>query len=154
MSTLRVFTPRSIGIGIVGGVLVAGAFGQFFSTAWGLAILNGLAGGALALAGSVCMRHGKFAFLAEKAHQRQFGVGMLSYAAIVPPVFFVDAAVGIDLLNREDSLALSLLFGSTGFAAYNLGGIMMTLAHLDGDAAAADPCLHRVTPPPGERRSS
>ena len=144
------FTLRSTGISIAGGVLVAGAFGQFFSAAWGLAILNGLAAGTLALAGSVCMRHGRFAFLAEKAHQRQLGVGILSYAAIVPPVFFVDAAIGIELLNREDSLALSVLFGSTGFAAYNLGGIMMTLAHLDGDAATVDPRLQRVATPPGE----
>ena len=147
MSTVRVFTPRSTGISIAGGVLVAGAFGQFVDAAWGLAILNGLAAGALALVGSVCMRHGRFAFLTEKAHQRQFGVGMLTYAVMMPPMFFVDGAIGTGLLDRGDELALSLLFGSTAFAAYNLGGIMTMLAYLDGDAAVADPRLHPRGPP-------
>ena len=93
-----------------------------------------LAAGALALVGSVCMGHSRFAFLTEKAHQRQFGVGMLTYAVMMPPMFFVDGAIGTGLLDRGDELALSLLFGSTAFAAYNLGGIMTMLAYLDGDA--------------------
>jgi len=49
-----------------------------------------------------------------------------------------------------DEVAVSLLFMLTGFASYILGGIMATLVYLDGDAAAADPHLHRVTPPPDE----
>jgi len=150
MSTVRVFTPRSTGISIAGGVLVAGALGQFIDAAWGLAILNGLAAGALALVGSVCMRHGRFAFLTEKAHQRQFGVGMLTYAVMVPPMFFVGGAIGMGLLDRGDEFALSVLLGSTAFAAYNLGGILATLAYLDGEAAVAESHLHRAAPPRGE----
>ena len=42
----------------------------------------------------------------------------------------------------------------TGFASYTLAGIMATLVYLDAAAAAPDPRLHRVTPPPRERRGS
>ena len=57
-------------------------------------------------------------------------------------------------LRSADEVAVSLLFMFTGFAAYTLGGIMATLVYLDGDAAAADPRLYRVTPQPGARRGS
>ena len=57
-------------------------------------------------------------------------------------------------LRPADEVAVSLLFILTGFAAYTLGSIMATLVYLDGDAAAADPRQHRVTPQPGERRGS
>ena len=158
MATLRVFTSRSTGIGIAGGVLVAGALGPFVGAAWGLVVLNGLAAGALALAGSVSMRHGRFGFLLDKAHERQLGVGMLTHVAMVPPIFFVDEAIGIELFNQGDGLALSLLFGFTASAAYFLGGILVMLAYLDGEDATADLRLHRgVLPlhrgglPPGGR---
>ena len=78
MPTLQVFAPRSAGIGVAGGVLVAGALGQLVGAAWGLPILNGLTAGVLALANAICMRHGRFAFLLEIAHQRQLGIGMTS----------------------------------------------------------------------------
>lgn len=65
-------------------------------------------------------------------------------------MFFVDDAIGIGLLRREDRLALSLLFGFTGFASYAFGAVMATLNRLDGDDAA-DPRLRRVVPPPDER---
>ena len=150
MPTLRVFTPRSTGIGVASGVLVAGALGQLVGAAWGLVVLNSLAAGAFALAFSICMRDGRFALLLDKAHQRRLGVGMFAYAAMVAPMIFVDA-IGIELFNRGEERALSLLLGFTGFAAHLLGGIMVTLAYLDGDEAAADPRQHRVGPPPGER---
>ena len=57
-------------------------------------------------------------------------------------------------LRPADEVAVSSLFVLTGFASCILGGIMATLAYLDRDAAAADPRLHRLTPPPGERRGS
>jgi hypothetical protein len=153
MSTLRVFTPRSTGIGVASGLLVAGWLGQLVGAAWGLVVLNSFAAGALALAISICMRDGRFAFLLEKEYQRRLGVGMLAYVAatMVAPMVFVEHAIGIELLNRGDERALSLLFGFTAFAAYHLGGIMVRLAYLDGDAATADPRQHRVVPPPGER---
>ena len=113
--------------------------------------MNSLAAGTFALAGSICMRDGRFAFLLEKEYQRRLGVRMLAFAAMVPPMVFVEDAIGIELFNRGDERALSLLFGFTGFAAYLLGGIMVRLAYLDGDEAAADPRQHRVTPQPGER---
>ena len=153
MPNLRVFTPRSTGIGVGGGVLVAGAFGQLVGAAWNLVVLNGLAAGALALAGSICLRDGRFGCLLEKEYQRRLGVGMLAYvaAAMLAPMVFVENAIGIDLSDRGDERALSSLFGFTAFAVYLLGGITVRLAYLDGDAAAADPRQRRVAPPPGER---
>ena len=151
MPTLRVFTPRSTGIAVASGLLVAGALGQLYGAVWGLAVLNGLAAGAAALALFLCVRDGKFASLLDNA--RQHRVGMLSAAAMAPPMLFVDDAVGIELFNRGDDVALSLLFALTGFAAYTLGGIVVTVAvRFDGDTTAADPRLQRVVPPPGERR--
>ena len=149
MSTLRVFTPRSTGIGIAVGVLVAGGFGHPFNAAWGLALLNGFAAGALALAISICTRDGRFAFLIEKAHQRRpgFGVRMLAIAVIALPMFFVGDIVEIELFNR---IPLTLLLGGTAWAEYLLGGIM-TLAYLDDGDAATDPGRYREAPPPGER---
>ena len=52
---MAVFTGRSVSIGIVFGVLVAAGFGQFRGTDLGLAAMNGLSAGALALAFSVGM---------------------------------------------------------------------------------------------------
>ena len=49
---------------------------------------------------------------------------------------------------------VSLLFALTGLASHTLGSIMATLVFLDGDAAATDPRLHRVTTRPGERRDT
>ena len=150
--TVAVFTPRSTGIGVAAGVLVAGALGPLGGADWGLVILNSLAAGALALAGSICMRDGRFGFLLENTLQRRLGVGMFVYVAatMAAPMIFVEDAIGSDLLNPGDARALSLLFGFTASAAYCLGGIMVTLAYLDGDAAGADPRRHRVAPPPGE----
>ncbi|MCY4518907.1 MAG: hypothetical protein OXB99_16870, partial [Acidimicrobiaceae bacterium] len=144
------FTPRSTGIGIAVGVLVAGGFGHSFNAAWELAILNGFAAGALALAISICTRDGRFAFLIEKAHQRRpgFGVRLLAIAVMALPMFFVGDIVEIELFNR---VPLTLLIGSTAWAAYLLSGIMMTLAYLDDGDAATDPGRYREAPPPGER---
>lgn len=150
MPPLRVFTPRSIGIGVTSGALVGGVLGWLVGAAWGLVALNSLASGALALAGSICMRDGRFAFLME--NRRWPGVGMLASAAIMTPMFFVDNAIGIELLNREDALALSWLFGFTGLTAYTLGGIMVTLAHLNCEEAAGAPRRHGVAPTPRPSR--
>ena len=50
---VAVFTGRSVSIGMVFGVLVAAGFGQFRGTDWGLAAMNGLSVGTLALAFSI-----------------------------------------------------------------------------------------------------
>ena len=147
---VAVFTARSVGIGVAVGMLVAVAMGQLVGSAWGLAVLTGLAGGALTFAVAVGARDGRFDFLVANAKQRRLGVWTLAYIVMVTPMFFVDDAIGIGLLRSEDRLALSLLFGFTGFASYFFGAIMATLNRLDGDDAA-DPRLHRVVPPPDER---
>ena len=46
---VTVFTLRSVGIGIVFGVLVAAGLGLLRATDWGLAAMNGLSAGTLAL---------------------------------------------------------------------------------------------------------
>ena len=148
---IKVFTPRSVGIGIAGGVLVAAGLGQLTGAAWGLAVLNGLAAGALVLALSIVVRDGRFDMMDNR---RRRGVWLLAYVVMITPVLFVDDAIGIELSDRANLFALSVLFALTGFASYLLGGIMATLNQLDGDAVGADPRLHRVTPSPGEHHTS
>lgn len=88
---VAVFTARSVGIGVAAGMLVAVALGQLVGSAWGLAVLTGLAAGALALAVAVGVRDGRFDFLGANANQRRLGVWTLAYLVMVTPMFFVDA---------------------------------------------------------------
>jgi len=142
--TVRLLTPRSIGIGVGSGVLVAVAFGQIYGVAWGLAVLSGLAAGALALATSIWLRDGRFAALAETGRHRD--VGIVAACTIAAPAIFVEDALGIELLDRGVGSALSLLFACTGSAACTLSGIMATWAPPDGSVGAADPRPHRAVP--------
>ena len=146
---VRLLTPRSIGIGVGSGVLVAVACGQFYGVAWGLAVLNGLAAGALALATSICLRDGRFAAVMETGRHRRRDVGIVAACTIAAPAIFVEDALGIELLDRGDGSALGLLFACTGSAACALSGIMATWAPSDGSVGAAGPHLHRVVPPHG-----
>ena len=145
---VRLLTPRSIGIGVGSGVLVAVAFGQIYGVAWGLAVLDGLAAGALALATSICLRDGRFAGLMETGRHRR-DVGVVLACAIVAPAVFIEDALGIELLDRGYGSALSLLVACTASAACTLSGIMATWASPDGNVGAAGPRLHRVVPPYG-----
>ena len=145
----RLLTPRSIAIGVGSGVLVAVAFGQFYGVAWGLAVLDGLAAGALALATSICLRDGRFAGLMETGRDRRRDVGVVLACTIAAPALFIEDALGIELLDRGDGSALSLLFACTGSAACTLSGIMATWAPPDGNVGAAGPRPRRVVPPYG-----
>ena len=141
---VAVFTARSVAVGVAAGVLVAVWVGWLRGADAVLAVLNGLAGGALALAVFNYMEDGRFALQA-----RRLGVRTLTASVIVAPMIFVDNVIGNEL-SRANGSSLSLLFVLTGFAAYNLGGILATLDHLDGNDSSddsADPRLHRVTPP-------
>ena len=109
----------------------------------------GLAAGALALATSICLRDGRFAALMETGRHRRRDVGIVAACTIVAPALFVEDALGIELLDRGDGSALSLLFACTGSAACILSGIMATWAPTDGSVGAAGPRLHRVAPPYG-----
>ena len=149
---VAVFTARSVMIGVVVGGLVATAIGLLIGVSWGLAILTGLSAGALALAVSVGMRDGRFDVIGASTTQRRLGIWVLAWTVMSAPGFLVGNFFEVEL-NREDDLVLKLLLLSTGMAAYAFGGIMGTLNHLDGDDRT-DPRLHRVTPPPGERRSA
>lgn len=146
MTPSRVFTAWSTGIGIATGVLVATALGQLLDAAWGLAILNGLAAGALSQTRSTGLRDGR---LDTTDNRRRSGIRALAYAVMMAPALFVHHYTE---LRPADEIAVSLLFVLTGFASCLLGGIMATLAYLDRDAVATDPRLHRVTPLPAERR--
>ena len=146
---VRLLTPRSIGIGVGSGVLVAVAFGGIYGVAWGLAVLDGLAAGALALATSICLRDGRFAGLMETGRDRRRDVGIVLACAVAAPAIFIEDALGIELLDRGYGSALSLLFACTGSAACTLSGILATWAPPDGSVGAAGPRLHRVVPPYG-----
>lgn len=145
---VRLLTPRSIGIGVGSGVLVAVACRELSGVAWGLAVLNGHAAGALALATSICLRDGRFAAVAETGRHRRLDVGIVA-ACTIAPAIFVEDALGIELLDRGGGSALSLLFACTGSAVCTLSGIMATWAPPDGSVGAADPRLQRVIPPYG-----
>ena len=144
---VRLLTPRSIGIGVGSGVLVAVACRELSSVAWGLAVLNGLAAGALALATSICLRDGRFAAVAETGRHRRLDVGIVAACTIAAPTIFVEDVLGIELLDRGGGSALGLLFACTGSAVCTLSGIMATWAPPDGSVGAAGPRLHRVVPP-------
>ena len=136
---VAVFTTRSAGIGMATGVIVAAVVGLLLGAAWGLAVLNGLAAGALGLTISVVLRDGRFDMMDTR---RRAGVWALAYAVMVGPMFFVDDVIDLGL-NQADEGALTLLFGLTAFAAYAVGGMAATLAHLDGDDAGSDPHPYR-----------
>lgn len=111
---------------------------------------EGLAAGALVLALSTGLREGLLD--TTDYHQRRPGIWAVAYAVMIAPLVFVHHYIE---LRPADEFAVSLLFAFTGLASYTLGSIMATLVYLDGDAAtAADARLHRVTPPPGERRGT
>ena len=148
-----VFTARSVGIGVAAGMLVAVALGQLVGSAWGLAVLTGLAAGALALAVSVITRDGRFDCLGTMTTERRIGLWILAWIVIFAPASLVENFVLPNPDSPDNELALKVLLLTSGLAAYALGGIMATLSHLDGDAPA-EPRLHRVTPPPGERKDA
>ena len=145
---VKVFTARSVVIGVASAVLVSALLGPLVGASWGLAVLNGLVAGTLALAGCL-LSDGRFAFMGAATTRRHMGVWLLAWLSMSSAMFFVRSAIGDELPSAADRLALSLLFGFTGFTSYVFGGIMATLEHLDSDDAA-DPRLHRITPPSGE----
>ena len=116
MPTLRVFTPRSTGIGIASGVLVAISLGQLLGAAWALAILNGLAAGALAQALSIGDLHGGWFDTTD--NRRRPGIRALAYAVMMAPTVFVHHYIE---LRPADEVAVSSLFVLTGFASCILG---------------------------------
>ena len=144
---VAIFTTRSPGIGMATGVVVAAVVGPFLGAAWGLAVLNGLAAGALVLAFSVALRDARFVDLLFRPigmGKLQVGVWALTCTVILFPMFFVDDFVDdiIDL-GSADKRALTLLFPLTAFAAFTIGGMAASLAHLDGDDAGSDPHPYR-----------
>ena len=148
-SRVAVFTVRSVAVGFAIGVLVAAWVGWLRGTAVGLAVLTGLAAGALALAVYVSLHDGRFDVMSNR---RRLGVRALVGIVVLTPMLFVDDVIELQL-SEADQATLSLLFGLTGLAAFALGAIVATLNHLDGDDAVdPDPRLHRLTPPPGDRR--
>lgn len=146
-----VFSIRSVWVGIATGTIVAAALGRIVGAPWGLAILTGFAAAACAVAVPITVRDGRFDVLGSSATRRHLRIWLLAYGVISLPMFFIDDVVA---LSRPVGLALALLFGLTGLAAYALGAIMATLNHLGSDDIGDDPRLHRVTPSRGNERSS
>lgn len=165
---VAVFTVRSVGIGIVFGVLVAAGFGQFYGTDWGLAAMNGLSAGALALAVSISMSDDRLEWYSNRPGRQ--GVGMLAFIVMMIPLTFVREFIAVDRFIEEEKLvemygfidtarasanafAVSMLILTTGFATYGLGCIKAKLEHLDGDESG-DPPLLSATLPDGPRHFS
>ena len=165
---MAVFTGRSVSIGIVFGVLVAAGFGQFRGTDWGLAAMNGLSAGALALAFSIGMSDGRLQWYGN--HPGRQGVWMLAYIVIGISAAFVRGFIEVDRFIEgkkffdmykfidmarayANYFAVEMLLLITGFAAYGLGFINAKLEHLDGDKSG-DPLPLRATSPDGPRHSS
>ena len=144
-----VFPARSVSVGIATGTIVAAALGRLVVAPWGLAVLTGFAAGACALAVPITMRDGRFDVLGTSVTRRHLGIRLLAHGVLLLPMFFIDEVIA---LSRPVGLALALLLGLTGTAAYILGGIMATLNHLEGDDVEDDPRLHRVTPSRGDER--
>ena len=146
-SRVAVFTVRSVAAGLTIGMLVAAWVGWLRGTAVGLAVLTGLAAGALAFAVYTALHDGRFDVMSNR---RRLGVRALVGIVVLTPMFFVDDVIELQL-SQADEAALGLLIGLTGLAAFALGAIVATLDHLDGDDAVdPDPRLYRVTPPPGD----
>lgn len=124
---MQVFTTKSVGAGVATGALVAAAVGQLLGAPWMLAGLNGLAGGALALALSVAISDGRFALMGAC---RRPGVRTLASVVMIFPAMVVGSVMDVELA-RAEGFALALLFLLAGFAAHALGGILATLEHLD-----------------------
>ena len=124
---MRVFTVKSIVIGVAAGGLVAAAIGQVIGASWGLALLNGLAAGASALALSVVVGDGRFGMMNVR---RRPGVRTLAYFVMFLPAFLADNVIEVELA-RAEGLALSMLLLLTGFASYVFGGVLATLDHID-----------------------
>ena len=145
-----VFSVRSVAVGIAIAMIVAAILGQLVGAPWGLAILTGFAAGACTLAVPITMRDGRFDVLGPSVIRRHWGIWMLTYSVVIVPMFFIDEVIA---LSRPVGLALALLFGLTGTAAYVLGGIMATLNHLEGDDIGDDFRILRVTPSRDNERS-
>lgn len=123
--TIRVFTARSIGIGLAGGVLAGLWVGWVYGAGVVLAALNGLAGGVVAWTAYVYMSDGRF-----QETPRRWGVRILGASTLLP-LFFVERIIG-DAVSSAQGNAIWLLFLLTWWASYNVGGILATLEHLDG----------------------
>ena len=165
---VTVFTVRSVGIGIVCGVLVAAGLGLFFGTDWGLAAMNGLSAGALALAFSIGASDDRLKWYGNRRGRQV--VGVLAWIVMMIPSICVREFIAVDRFIEEGKLfemykfidtarafangfAVTMLILITGFATYGLGFINAKLEHLDGDESG-DPPLLRATLPDGPRHSS
>ena len=91
---VAVFTVRSIGIGIVFGVIVAVGLGVLGGSDWGLAAMNGLSAGALAMAFSIGMSDDGLKWYGY-CPSRQ-GVWMLAYIVMMIPTFFMGRFIEAD----------------------------------------------------------
>ena len=128
---VTLFTPFSLGIGSVAGVLVGAAF-WLAGAPSGLAILNGLVAGAFVFA-LLPLRRLKGRFPNGRTH----GIWMVGYMVALAPGIFVRHAIAEP--NPVVGLALSALFLLTGFAGLALGCLMATVERRDGVALTSAP---------------
>lgn len=140
------FTARATAVGIATGALVAVLFGPLIRAPWGLAVLNGVAIGALVLLVNCAARLGFFRpKLRDPATlwrwRQQQGIFMAAWVFLSTPGFFVQYAVEFDPASEA---ALTSLFFATGFGAYLSGAVGEKLERLDDDNQP--PPNHLVAP--------
>ncbi len=132
---MKLFTARATAIGIATGALVSVLFGPLIGAPWGLAVLNGVALGALVLLVNCAARLG---LLRPKLRdpatiwrwRPQQGVFMVACAFLWVPGLLVQFAVEFDLASEA---ALTSLFFATGFGASLSGAVGATLERLDDE---------------------
>ena len=128
----RVFSGRSMAIGVATGVVVSVVLGAF-GTGWGLACMTGLAGGSCVLA--LCTALGDPRFNGQPVMTaRQRGPSVIASIVILAPALNLSSA----LRHAPDAVnpfIVSLLILLTGFAAYGLGIIVGALSQIEGDDA-------------------
>ena len=129
----RVLTARSTGMGIATGVLVAVLLGPLIGAPWGLAVLNGVAGGGLSLLVSYARRLGRLGFGPRTVPKPVPGISVVGHLVMQAPIVFVWMSME---LHFASELALSLLFAFTALVAYLTGDAVATLGHLEGDDSA------------------
>ena len=142
----RVFSGRSMALGVATGVVASVALGAF-GIDWVLACMTGLAAGAFALAFYTSLDP-RFDMT-----PRRRGPWVVAGIVILTPALNLGSA----LRHSPDAvhpLVVSVLLLLTGFAAYGLGVIVGALNQIEGDDAPATGNLLDVTAASDDTRGS
>ena len=142
----RVFTGRSVSLGLATGMVVSVMLGAF-GIDWVLACMTGLAAGAFALAFCTSLDP-RFDMT-----PRRRGPWVIASIVILTPALNLGGA----LRHAPDTVhpfVISVLILLTGFAAYSLGVIVGALNQIEGDDAPPTANRYRITAAPDDAHPS